>query len=185
MQAIQSIAVINGRPCLWGDTPLALCMSSGMFDHKHHVEEQVGKAGTDTYGYACTYARKGSKPKVSTFTVADAKKAGLWGKAGTWQFYPDRMLLCRARAFGLRNTYPDVLRGVSIKEEWADVEVVSETKSAAASSRVENMVKQLTNKGIPESLAGQLITSLTAPKEEPQVQAVESEVADADGESEA
>jgi hypothetical protein len=47
----------------------------------------------------------------------DAKRAGLWTKAGPWQTYPRRMLQMRARSFALRDAFPDVLKGlISVKE---------------------------------------------------------------------
>jgi hypothetical protein len=52
--------------------------------------------------------------------VADAKKAGLWGKAGPWQQYPGRMMALRARGFALRNAFADALRGLITAEEAQD-----------------------------------------------------------------
>jgi hypothetical protein len=52
--------------------------------------------------------------------VAEAKKAGLWGKQGPWTQYPRRMLQMRARGFALRDAFPDVLRGLVTAEEAAD-----------------------------------------------------------------
>jgi hypothetical protein len=61
--------------------------------------------------------------KVSRFSVSDAKVAGLWGKRGPWVQYPRRMLVCRARAWGLRDNYSDALQGISQAEEWADMKL--------------------------------------------------------------
>src|SRR5206468_516947 len=52
---------------------------------------------------------------------ADAKKAKLWNKVGPWTEYPQRMLQMRARGFGARDGYPDVLRGLISAEEAADI----------------------------------------------------------------
>jgi hypothetical protein len=39
MQALQSIAVVNGRPSVWGDGFLALIMSSPLYlDHDEYYE---------------------------------------------------------------------------------------------------------------------------------------------------
>lgn len=115
MQAIQNIAVINGRPCLWGDAALAVVKS-------HHdfidIEEIIsGDKAT------CIIKRKGSKDVVREFTQADAQTAGLWGKAGPWKQYPSRMLQMRARGFALRDAFPDALRGINIAEEVRDYPV--------------------------------------------------------------
>jgi hypothetical protein len=64
--------------------------------------------------------RRGQPPERRTFSVADAKRAKLWFKAGPWTTYPDRMLQMRARGFAIRDTFPDALRGVIIAEEAQD-----------------------------------------------------------------
>ena len=51
------------------------------------------------------------------FTIADAKTAGLWSKGGTWKTHPKRMLKYKARAFALRDKFPDALNGMHMKEE--------------------------------------------------------------------
>ncbi|HVL71698.1 MAG TPA: recombinase RecT, partial [Beijerinckiaceae bacterium] len=118
MAAVQSIAVVNGRPSLWGDSVIGLVRASGLLDS---IEETVTGDG-DQRVATCIVKRKGdAKSITSTFSVADAKKAGLWGKSGPWQQYPDRMLRMRARAFALRDGFADVLRGLAIREEMEDV----------------------------------------------------------------
>lgn len=113
LQAIQNIAVINGRPSVWGDAALALCRASSLCEY---VTEKV-----DNGLATCVAKRRGeSEPIVRTFSEADAKRAGLWGKQGPWTQYPQRMLQLRARAFALRDAFPDVLRGLSVAEEVRD-----------------------------------------------------------------
>lgn len=118
VQAMQSIAVINGKPALYGDGLLAVVTSSGLLDDiREESYEEGGKLAAK-----CTVKRKGrASPFVSIFTQADAEKAGLWGKTGPWQSYPKRMLKMRARAFALRDAFPDVLSGMSSAEEQRDV----------------------------------------------------------------
>ena len=53
--------------------------------------------------------------------MADAKTAGLIGKQGPWTQYPKRMRQMRARAFALRDVFPDVLRGMPVAEELQDM----------------------------------------------------------------
>lgn len=113
MQSMQSIAVINGRPSLWGDAVLALVKSSPACEY---VIEEV----TDTTA-TCKVKRKGELEQVRYFTVDDAKKAGLWGKQGPWTQYPKRMLQMRARSWALRDVFTDVLRGMPVAEEVRDI----------------------------------------------------------------
>jgi len=116
MQALQNIAVINHRPSLWGDAMLGLCRASAACEDI--VEKMEGEG--DAMTAVCMAKRRGSSPVVARFSVADAKKAGLWGKQGPWQQYPARMLQMRARGFALRDAFPDVLRGLISAEEAQD-----------------------------------------------------------------
>jgi len=117
MQSLQNIACINGRPAIWGDAALAVAMASCVCEY---VREEIAGEGDSLVAH-CTAKRRGyEKPTVATFTVADAKKAGLWGKTGPWSAYPRRMLQLRARGFALRDAFPDVLKGLVTAEEAQD-----------------------------------------------------------------
>jgi hypothetical protein len=117
MQSLQNIACINGRPAIWGDAALAVAMASPVCES---VTETIDGEG-DSMVATCTAKRRGyEKPTVVRFTVADAKKAGLWGKSGPWTQYPRRMLQLRARGFALRDAFPDVLKGLVTAEEAQD-----------------------------------------------------------------
>lgn len=119
MQAVQSIAVINGRPSIWGDAALALAMGHPDFED---IEETFERGATAEDMLArCEIKRKGRSSVVRTFSVGDARKAGLWDKAGPWRSYPKRMLQMRARSFAIRDCFPDALKGVSVVEEMRDV----------------------------------------------------------------
>jgi hypothetical protein len=54
------------------------------------------------------------------FSIADAKKAGLWGKSGPWTQYPDDMLEWRAVARASKRYFSDILLGLGIAEELQD-----------------------------------------------------------------
>jgi hypothetical protein len=117
MQSLQSIAVINGRPTIWGDAALALVQSSPVCEYVREYMEGEG----DNLTAVCEAKRQGyPAPSVSRFSVADAKKAGLWGKSGPWTQYASRMLQLRARGFALRNAFADALRGLVTAEEAQD-----------------------------------------------------------------
>lgn len=115
MQALQNIAVINGRPSIWGDAAVALCMP--VLERFHETIEGEGDARVAT----CIVRRKEFPDEVKrTFSVADAKQANLWGKAGPWCTYPNRMLQMRARGFALRDAAADALMGLILAEEAQD-----------------------------------------------------------------
>lgn len=113
MQAMQSIAVINGRPALWGDAVIALVRSSPLCEYIYETDD--GTTAT------CRVKRRGEEEQVRTFSMDDAKTAGLAGKTGPWSQHPKRMRQMRARAFALRDVFPDVLRGMPMAEEVQDI----------------------------------------------------------------
>ena len=113
LQAMQNLAIINGRPALWGDAVIALVRSSPLCEYV--TEEDNGDTAV------CRVKRRGEPEQVRTFSTEDAKKAGLLGKQGPWSQYPKRMRQMRARAFALRDVFPDVLRGLPVAEEVQDM----------------------------------------------------------------
>jgi hypothetical protein len=115
MQALQNIAVINGRPCLWGDALKAVCVASPLCEW---VTENYDE---ETETFYCVVKRIGQEPHSQSFSIEDAKKANLLGKAGPWTQYTRRMLQMRARGFALRDVFPDLLRGLSSAEEQIDI----------------------------------------------------------------
>jgi len=117
MQAIQNIAVVNGRPSVWGDALLGLVKASPVCDDVVETLEGEG----DKMTAICVAKRKGKSPVEARFSVQDAKDAGLWSKPGPWKQYSKRMLQMRARGFALRDAFPDVLRGLITAEEAADI----------------------------------------------------------------
>lgn len=118
--ALQSIAVINGTPSIWGDGALAIVQASGLMTD-FREEPIKSDAGVIT-GYTCTAKRRGMETPIShTFTVEDAQAANLLSKPGPWQQYRARMLQMRARAWTLRAGFADVLRGLSFAEEAQDI----------------------------------------------------------------
>lgn len=127
MAALQNIAVINGRPAIWGDAQLAVVRSTGELALFEEWYEEAGKrlprnpaAFTDATTAVCRVQRSGYEAAETAFSVADAKRANLWGKAGPWTQYPARMLKHRARSFALRDQFGDALRGLRTVEEVQD-----------------------------------------------------------------
>jgi hypothetical protein len=117
MQALQNIAVINGKPSVYGDAMMALVQASPVCED---VEEYFENEGTPNPVAVCVAKRKGRKPVTAKFSVEDAKRAGLWAKQGPWSAYPKRMMQMRARGFALRDAFPDVLKGLISAEEAQD-----------------------------------------------------------------
>lgn len=143
-QAMQCIAIINGKPAMWGDDMLALCMAHKDFED---IEEHPIRMKDDTIvGYACTVRRRGMKPKTNEFTLEMAKKAGLLAKGGAWTQYPERMLKLRARGFTLRDAFPDALKGIKPREEVEDYIDVEHKIVDHEGSRTEQLKKNFINR---------------------------------------
>lgn len=117
LQALNTIAVIQGRPTLYGDGLPALLWGSGLLESMDEYFEGDG----DKLTAVCRMKRRGSDiPILRTFSVAEAKAAGLWGKSGPWTLYTRRMLQMRARSWAARDGFADVLRGLHVREEVQD-----------------------------------------------------------------
>lgn len=119
MQALSNIAVINGRASVWGDALPAMMQRAG-----HHVDADVTGEGDKMVATATLTRGDSGKTVTRTFSVDDAKKAGLWGKAGPWQSYPKRMLLMRARTWAVRDGAADALMGLQVAEEVQDYQPI-------------------------------------------------------------
>jgi hypothetical protein len=123
MQAIQNIAVINGRPSLYGDAMLAVVQNHWAFEYIKETLDESNMTAT------CIVKRKGGDEHIVTFSRADAVKAKLWEKSGPWTDYPKRMLQMRARGFALRDQFGDALRGFNSREEQQDILDITSTAS--------------------------------------------------------
>ena len=115
IQSLQNIAVINGKPSIYGDALAALVQNHPAFGGMVELFTDAGMVAT------CTVWRKGGTKHTQTFSQADATKAGLWGKSGPWSQYPKRMLAMRARGFALRSQFADALAGLITREEAEDM----------------------------------------------------------------
>lgn len=135
MQALNSIVVINGKPTLWGDAALALVKKSGLL---RQFSEKVTGDGDEMVATVRSVRIDGEGSKSlectveTTFSVADAKTAKLWGKTGPWTTHPKRMLKYKARAFNLRDNFPDVLMGMHLTEEMYGEEQLPAPESDVA-----------------------------------------------------
>jgi hypothetical protein len=122
LTGLRGIAVINGRPCVWGDLAMALIQSKNVILKAEHC--YTGEEDKDDWTAHYTIWRRGQdSPYEGHFSVKDAKRAGLWmhPKKKPWIEYPKRMLLMRARAFAIRDGFADCLSGLAIREELEDM----------------------------------------------------------------
>ena len=111
MQSLRGIYVVNGTPVLSADLLVAIVRRSGLCDW-WRVDESTAERCT------ITTQRKGEPtPASKTWTLADAKRAGVTGKQ-VWSQYPAAMLRHRCAADLVREQYPDVALGLYDPEEF-------------------------------------------------------------------
>lgn len=140
MQSLQGVAVVNGKPALYGDALLGVVLGSGLVEDISETIEGEGDARTAI----CRVKRRGmATPIVRTFSVKDAKAAGLWGKSGPWTQYPDRMLPMRARSWALRDGFSDVTRGLIAAEEAQDIPSPASGHGEPPKARAEQLMDRL------------------------------------------
>lgn len=109
MQSLQTINVIEGKPCLSAAALQALAIKNGgsieVVEHTDRVCELSIK--------------RGDKSHTARFSVEDASKQGLLGKAN-WVKMPKAMLYARATSMGIRAVFADVIAGLYTVEELED-----------------------------------------------------------------
>ena len=134
LQTLQTIAVIGNRPGVWGDGFLAICQSSPRYrDHEEYFEvkgvrREVHQGVTaeelkdpDTKGVCLFYVTGRERPVGASFSMGQARTAGLLDKDSPWRTYASRMLIWRARGFAGRDAFPAELRGLKMAEELMDI----------------------------------------------------------------
>lgn len=116
LQAMPDIAVINGRPGIFGTLGKALLRRHGFKIEESDIEE-IKKTSIAR----CKITRPDSgEVIVRSFGIDDAKTAKLWGKQGPWTDYWPRQMAWRAFWFAARDGAGDILRGMWGVEELRD-----------------------------------------------------------------
>jgi hypothetical protein len=124
MTALQSIAVIGGRPMLYGEAPLGVVLASG---HLEWIKEDLDEA---TKTATCEMKRVKMDQTVSrSFSMAEADAAkvyeydaagsGRWIKLSerqTYQSWWRDMIRYRARGRVVKALFADVMKGLDIRE---------------------------------------------------------------------
>lgn len=130
--SLANIMVYQGRPSVWGDAMLGLCLANPLCEDV--IETATGSYPNDTYTARCEVRRKGREPIVREFSVADSKRAGIFER-NVHKPFPKRMLQMRARGFALRDAFADSLRGLGMREELEGVEKVANVREVTRALR--------------------------------------------------
>lgn len=110
MTALRSIVMVKGKVTLSAELMLRLCIANGVRHQWLHTDNERAEL---------KLTREGFEPFTSSFSMADAKRAGLGGR-GPWQTYPANMLRARAISNAVRAYCPDLLTGVYHEGELDD-----------------------------------------------------------------
>lgn len=147
MQAMQNIAVINGRTVMWGELLVAVLLSHGF-----KVKMWVDGDGDARCGRA-RLTRPDGEVTETFFSVKQAKQARLWderdrvrkkGKNGeyydapndsAWFRFPDDMLEWKALGRANRRGGSDATRGLMIRQDMDEPPEMRDVTPAPTSSK--------------------------------------------------
>lgn len=115
MASIRGISIIKGRPTLTADLMCAVVVSRKLT--KNGFKKIEATATRATYE---VHRVDRDEPDRVTWTIEDAKTAGLLGK-DNWKGYPRQMLAARAKAELARDVFPDVLAGCYTEDEADEI----------------------------------------------------------------
>jgi hypothetical protein len=109
MQAIRSIHVIDGKPTLSAE------LMAGLVHQR--IPGALLRVVESTNDRCVVHAgRPGQEATPFTFTLADAKRAGIDGKQN-WRTYPRAMLRSRCVSEACRAVFPDAIMGCYTPDE--------------------------------------------------------------------
>jgi hypothetical protein len=120
MQSLRGVYVMEAKgkkqPGLYADMMVGICKSrNDVCEYFRLVESTGTKATYETM-------RKGEPNPVSiSFTIEQARAAGLTNRSDAWKSFPEAMLRARASTALARAVYPDVLNGLYSVEEIQDM----------------------------------------------------------------
>ena len=118
MASMTGVYIVKGKVSLSANLMAAALKRSGRYNYRVHEMTPV----------LCEieFFEKGEGIGISSFSMEDAKKAGLTGNA-TWTKYPRNMLFARAMSNGVRWYCPDIFGGPLYTPEEMGAVVNGET----------------------------------------------------------
>ncbi len=124
MVSLQTMAIVKGKITMGAGVMLSIAKRNG-------VSINILKE-TDT---ECEIEfTKDKSTYICSFTIEDAKKAGLVKAGGAWETYPKDLLFHRATTRGLRRVCPEVVLGLYTPDEVNEIpdEIPRGTKQVEA-----------------------------------------------------
>lgn len=115
-QSLRAFDIIQGKPALKADGMVAVSLARpDLCEYFRPVHQSAT---------SCTWEAKrvGSPAVTQTFTIEEAKAAGLVEKNGDmYRKWPVRMLSARVKSFIARDIFPELLLGLLSSEELLDI----------------------------------------------------------------
>jgi len=181
---LQNSFVLDGRVHPMTYILLGCCMKSPIFDASKYKVWTTGERFKDDYTWHCQGARVGGVPQEFSYSVAMAKRAGLWdkssksGKPLPWKVHPDDLGSKMPIARMMRKLFPDLIMGLVTSEEMIQAKAVDDIVDSFALSDAD-IEKQLTTAPEPEAPQPESAFFPTTPgvadKAEPEVVDVRAE----------
>lgn len=112
MASLRSFHVVEGKPTMSAQAMMARCLEHPSCKLFRVIRSKC----THEVAVVEVQRREWSEPETYTWTVEDAKRAGLTGRQN-WAKYPRDMLINRCIAEAARFTWPDVMAGVYSPDE--------------------------------------------------------------------
>lgn len=141
IESVNNIAVIGNKPTMYGSAIVSFLRMRGV-KVRSGITHPTERFGDDSFGW-CKMLIPGDTDWVeSTFTVADAKTANLWGgkntkdgndaEASNWARFPGDQLMWKAVGRCMRFHYG--LGGIAMHEDMADGSIPPAFQVASAPS---------------------------------------------------
>ncbi len=121
MTALQTMSIISGKICMAAQMMLTLALKRGV-EYKITVDSDKE--------VVVIFSRKGFESYTSSFSIEEAKRAGIFKAQGGWEKWPRDMCFWRAVTRGLRRIAPDVILGLYAIEEIKDAPPLNEPVEA-------------------------------------------------------
>lgn len=115
MRALSQIYVVEGKPTASADLMVSLCTSRPTICKYFRPVEVTDRAATYE-----TLREGHPEPTRFTYTIEDARAAGLTGKHN-WKSHPKAMLSARAKSFLARMVYSDLVGGMYDPDESDEI----------------------------------------------------------------
>lgn len=169
---LKNMYVVNKQLQIWGDLAVAIARGTRQLEY-----EKKSFSGSFSYGPIETESKKDSKGLMGdlscTYTLKrkDSPEPYEWTVSigdipeekrmtDIWKKYPKRMLFCRARAFVLRDAFPEAFTGLHIEgEDLNDVNFDEEKQEKTLPHQEDledfnNNLKNVTNINEEETING-------------------------------